>query len=578
VAWEDGRRGLPTLYGTRIASDGTVLDPAGMTLSIDPRINLGPMLASVGGGQALLAYQRSAPDSTVRVHVRLIDDIDLALGIGAPCHTNRDCTSGFCVDDVCCGTACDQSCVACNVSGQEGTCLTVANPPRGNRPPCVSDGSLCGGSCDGQGTACVYPPSGIACRNASCSGAYPSAVAAAACDGKGICPLVRTFCAPFVCGGTACATNCTDDAGCLSSGSYCDATGACATKKTSGTCTRAGECASGFCADGHCCNSACTGSCSACNVPGQEGSCQVLNGATGPGRTPCASDGSMCAGTCTGASFDCTYPSGGTCRAASCSGGMLTMAAVCDGKGACPQTTVACEPFACSGTACATRCSSDSDCASDAWCAAGSCAAKKTRGVACGGPNECTSGFCADGQCCDRACTEACGACNLAGRVGTCSPVAGASAAGHAACVGTGVCAGSCDGTRLACSYPDSATVCAAATCSGGVATASSTCDGQGGCPSGASTLCAAGCAESGCAAPSDAGVDDSGGVAPPDAGPPTTSGRACACQLGGAQSAPPAPLWLIGTLLIARGARRQRARSACNQRFWAKAGQKSSV
>jgi hypothetical protein len=41
---------------------------------------------------------------------------------GVACSTNVDCTSGFCIDGVCCDNACSGVCNACNVPGSVGTC------------------------------------------------------------------------------------------------------------------------------------------------------------------------------------------------------------------------------------------------------------------------------------------------------------------------------------------------------------------------------------------------------------------------------------------------------------------------
>ena len=59
--------------------------------------------------------------------------------------------------------------------------------------------------------------------------------------------------------------------------------------------------------------------------------------------------------------------------------------------------------------------------------------------VTCLSPDECDSGACVDGFCCDRACDGDCEACNVTGVEGTCSP----SPAGSGDCAsGTGVCDG----------------------------------------------------------------------------------------------------------------------------------------
>jgi hypothetical protein len=47
---------------------------------------------------------------------------------GAGCATPSDCTSDFCVDGVCCDTACDQPGQICNDAAQPGTCTSTAAP------------------------------------------------------------------------------------------------------------------------------------------------------------------------------------------------------------------------------------------------------------------------------------------------------------------------------------------------------------------------------------------------------------------------------------------------------------------
>ena len=159
------------------------------------------------------------------------------------------------------------------------------------------------------------------------------------------------------------------------------------------TCFADASCGSGFCADGVCCNTACAGACDVCNA------------------TP---------GTCT----DVAVGSAGS---------------------------PTCSPYLCNGSAsCPASCSIDSDCVVGDYCNGSSqCVAKKTLGQTCGGAKECTSGFCADGDCCNTACSGACDACNLAAKVGTCSDVPAGSAGSPTCspylCGGSGAtCATSC--------------------------------------------------------------------------------------------------------------------------------------
>ena len=37
--------------------------------------------------------------------------------LGSPCESAVECTSGFCVDDVCCDAACEGDCEACDDAG-----------------------------------------------------------------------------------------------------------------------------------------------------------------------------------------------------------------------------------------------------------------------------------------------------------------------------------------------------------------------------------------------------------------------------------------------------------------------------
>jgi hypothetical protein len=45
---------------------------------------------------------------------------------GESCADATDCASRQCVDGICCATSCDDTCYACNVTGQEGTCAPLA--------------------------------------------------------------------------------------------------------------------------------------------------------------------------------------------------------------------------------------------------------------------------------------------------------------------------------------------------------------------------------------------------------------------------------------------------------------------
>lgn len=258
-------------------------------------------------------------------------------------------------------------------------------------------------------------------------------------------------------------------------------------KNNAETCASGDECATGFCIDGRCCNSLCDGQCEACDVGSLEGVCAPVIGAPHGGRTACAGT-AECAGACTGTvRTACTFPQPTTqCRAQSCTTSTKTKAAGCDGAGAClPEETITC-PQGCSGNDCLGACTDDLQCAnatpSTPYCDSGVCTAGKPKGRTCTANNECTSGQCADGFCCSSACDSQCDSCKEAGIEGTCVRVTGAPRTGGApdrtACVGSGVCAGQCDGTSPDCQVPGASTTCGSQSCASGQLTTVGGCSG----------------------------------------------------------------------------------------------------
>jgi MYXO-CTERM domain-containing protein len=412
---------------------------------------------------------------------------------GAPCTTNDGCVSGHCVDAVCCNVACASQCQACDVSGTVGTCTAVTGKPHGSRPGCTTDGSTCGGSCNGTVvTSCTYPGNTLQCRAASCNSDV--AILPATCSGTGTCPALQTqACSPFTCSGTKCGGNCSTDTDCAS-GSFCSA-GVCKAKLGVGQpCSANTSCGSSYCADGVCCTGPCTGQCEACNLANVVGTCTAVTGAPHGGRTPCATDGSTCGGTCNGTlTGTCSYPTA-PCRASSCNNEVAVLAASCDGMGACPpEQTQNCAPFLCSGPKCGGSCVVDTDCGGLSYCSGGVCVVKPGLGFACGADNQCTSGYCTDGVCCAGGCVGQCEACDKGGAVGTCVPIVGAPHGARPQCTGDGSsCAGSCNGTvATGCAYPDGSVQCRAPSCDNNTATLASNCAGTGSCPAPQLQACA---------------------------------------------------------------------------------------
>jgi len=82
--------------------------------------------------------------------------------LGALCTANTQCASGFCVDGVCCSTACDTPCQACNIANKLGTCF---NLPKGTPDPGICDAA--GEACTGSGSCA--PTNGLKMLGEACT-------------------------------------------------------------------------------------------------------------------------------------------------------------------------------------------------------------------------------------------------------------------------------------------------------------------------------------------------------------------------------------------------------------------------
>jgi len=302
---------------------------------------------------------------------------------GTPCSSDTECASSACTDGVCCESRCGSQCQACAEPGMVGMCVTVSGEPRGTRAACAGAGA-CASSCGGSDpTQCSYFGSAVQC----CSTSQP-------------CPSTQ----------------------------YCDpATKACLDVKANGApCAADYQCASSACVDGVCCDGRCAGQCEACAEPGSTGTCVPVTGVPRGGLRPaCAGKRDACRGQCDGSSrAQCSYPGSSVqCTQASCSGGTLTTASVCNGGGDCTaQTTAMCHSTQClNTTACLDACSATAPCAGSFYCDAGGVCRPQIVSGACQLDAQCSSGHCADGVCCNEACDDGCRRCNLAGSSGTCT-------------------------------------------------------------------------------------------------------------------------------------------------------------
>lgn len=126
---------------------------------------------------------------------------------GTECTTPGDCKSGFCVDAICCNSACNGTCSSCAQPSTMGSCTPYA---KGSDPEKECGAGECAGACDGA-TACEFPGVDVPCGSASCTAGSASA---SFCDGAGTCKETATDCAPYVCGDNACKTECATKADC----------------------------------------------------------------------------------------------------------------------------------------------------------------------------------------------------------------------------------------------------------------------------------------------------------------------------------------------------------------------------
>lgn len=304
---------------------------------------------------------------------------------GAQCTTGDECTTGACVDGVCCDRWCDGECESCSaqLTGlSEGTCGRVHAGVRcgPNEIRCASrDQFATSSTCDANGAcqpvnlsdcdgnfACIHDTSADHCASdCGAQGGYDHTLCATThfCDGD-LTGVHHGVCRPDLPAGSPCSVN----EQCVS--------GQCSGKclgEQGAHCQSQSECASGYCVDGVCCQEACARPCEACSLSDSDPLAGVCRKVKTPlaSHPPCQGEG-RCAGYCTGSDSECFYPGPAKeCASASCSGALLTPARGCDNAGQCaPSIPQGCNGFACSeaGDACKTSCSTNADCESGRRC------------------------------------------------------------------------------------------------------------------------------------------------------------------------------------------------------------------
>lgn len=200
------------------------------------------------------------------------------VGLGNPCLEDADCTSGHCLDGVCCNTGCDGLCQKCDLQGSVGVC---GNVPSGTDPDDECAGTQ---TCSGAG-GCTKLAGDTCAGDAEC--------VTGQCE-DGICCSTDCAGACRRCDLAGNLGTCTDVpsgqsvAGC-DGGLACNGDNAC--KKLNGqTCNTQSECLSGFCpiesgAPDVCCDTSCSGKCRSClgsRTGGVDGTCDFILPKTDP--------------------------------------------------------------------------------------------------------------------------------------------------------------------------------------------------------------------------------------------------------------------------------------------------------
>jgi hypothetical protein len=368
--------------GATVSAPATLVLHALVTVTLTIPVNRhGDAGADADGGADAKANDADASDADA--NDADASDGPTAKAIGTPCASGGECDSTLCIDGVCCASACDGNCQACNLPGKVGTC--APRPAGATGKLCANQpASGCGydGTCDGNG-ACHRYAAGVACKAASCQST--SYVPASACDGQGACVAASPVdCTPYVCDATttpACLTTCqTGGTECVSP-AVC-VNGSCGARqpKTNGAgCVAASDCASNHCADGVCCAAACTGACVSCNQTGAEGMCLPVGAGKADPHAMCKDAGATTCGRnglCDGTGACALYPATAVCGAGSCKGATLHNPRKCDGKGVCQAATdTDCMSYRCNPTttACYTSCVLTLQCSARHTCSQGVC-------------------------------------------------------------------------------------------------------------------------------------------------------------------------------------------------------------
>jgi hypothetical protein len=354
-----------------------------------------------------------------------------------------------------------------------------ANPPLAAGTKCTANGGM---QCDGSGK-CVECVKDSDCTTSSSSNCYVAACEQGSCSTAPVpagTPLPATQqtsgdCRTMVCDGSGGATYqedssdvpvdsnpCTKDecigttpyntnlpagTSCGSNGEICTSSGSCCTPTT---CAQAGK--------------TCGTTSNGCGT--------TLNCGTCPSGQTCTSAGQCCTPK--------TCITGKSCGSQSDGCGGTIQCGTCAAGDTCSGGTCGCANGFKGGS------ETDVDCGG--FC--GPCG----QGLGCLASSDCTTGYCADGVCCNAVCTGQCHACTSAKTglaTGTCGNIKDGTDPDNecpnavaSTCLTSGMCQSG------ACAYWPSGTVCGAASCTGSTASPADTCSGSGTCVDGGQVAC----------------------------------------------------------------------------------------
>jgi hypothetical protein len=301
--------------------------------------------------------------------------------VGSFCVADGGCSTGACVDNVCCATPSCPLHEFCNIPGSEGHC----SPPNGNGGRCDSAQQCVSGFCvDGFCCGSASCPTGQFCNTGECQLPSPPGAPCASVDAGDQCQT--GFCVDRVCCSTA---TCPLGESCNIPGSE----GTCAALNALGVpCTDRAQCDSGNCTDGVCCDSNACPFGQVCNLSGQEGTCASPPSPTvTPTATPTATLTVTVTPSLTPTFTPTPQPNGAPCASgAQCVSGSCADATCCDlpaGMAQCPAGQ-RCDITGFAGT-CTTPVPTAGECRKDSDCQSGNCD-QSTVPPSCGAPKTAT--------------------------------------------------------------------------------------------------------------------------------------------------------------------------------------------